>query len=102
WPGEASPRMDAEGEPLKRSSLGEPRVQPALAKAEKGTMPPWELRTYQRFTSSGSMRKGASPCMKTFFTRPLSMKSFTYVEPQTVLREALMSASERPRALAFS
>ena len=38
-----------------------------MEKAEKGTMPPCALRTYQRFTSSGSMRKGASPWMNDLF-----------------------------------
>ncbi len=69
--------METDGEPLKRSSFGEPSVHSAVEKAENGTMPFCALRTYQRLTSSGSMRKGASPWTKTLFTRPLSMKSLT-------------------------
>src|SRR5881394_1458590 len=95
-PGAGSPRMEADGEPLKRSSLGEPSVHPAVEKAENDTMPFCALRRYQRFTSSGNIRKGASPWTKTFFTRPLSMKSLIYVEPRMVLSEELISASERP------
>ena len=34
-PGDGSPRMESEGEPLKRSSFGEPIFQEALEKAEK-------------------------------------------------------------------
>src|SRR4029077_7761603 len=74
WSAAGSPRRETDGEPLKRSSFGEPSVHCVVEKAENGTMPPCALRTYQRFTSSGSMRKGASPWTKTFFTRPLSIE----------------------------
>ena len=49
--------------PLKRSSFGEPNVQRLVAIAENGTISPWRFRTYQRFRSSGFIRKGASACM---------------------------------------
>jgi hypothetical protein len=42
----------------------------SLQFSQNGTMPPWAVRTYQRFTPSASMRKGASPWTKNFFTRP--------------------------------
>ena len=62
-PAAGSPWMATEGMPLKRSSLGGPKVQRPLAMAENGTISPGRLRTYQRSRSSGFMRKGASACM---------------------------------------
>ena len=61
-PGEGSPWMAMAGMPLKRSSLGGPKVQRLVAMAEKGTISPARLRTYQRPRSSGLMRNGASAC----------------------------------------
>ena len=46
------------------------RTSRLAASAQVGYVP-------QTLMSCGSMRKGASACRKTFFTRPLSMKSFT-------------------------
>jgi hypothetical protein len=70
WSAAGSLKRETDGEPLKRSSFGEPSVHCEVEKAENGTMPPCAVRTYQRFTPSASMRKGASPWTKTFFTRP--------------------------------
>jgi hypothetical protein len=44
-PGAGSPQMFREGNPLKRSSLGEPDVQRPEAKEEKGTIFPSVFRT---------------------------------------------------------
>src|ERR1700722_18690912 len=48
------------------------------------------------------MRDLSSPWMNTRFTRPRSMKSLTYAEPQAADRVLLMSAMFRLWALAFS
>ena len=52
-------------------------VQWAEANAEKGTIAPVLLRTYQRSRSSGCIRYFASAWRKALLTRPLSIKSLT-------------------------
>ena len=44
---------------------------------EKGIIWPVALRTYHLSRTCGSMREGASPCTKTFLTRPRSMNWLT-------------------------
>jgi hypothetical protein len=101
-PGAGSPWTANVGNPLNRSSFGEPNVQWPLANAENGTISPLRLRTYQRPRSSGFMRNGASACMYTRLFRPSSMKSLTYVPPHVDDRVALMSPRDSPSAAAFS
>jgi len=49
-----------DGNPLNRSSFGEPDAQWPEAKEEKGTIRPEVLRTWSLSRSVGSMRYGAS------------------------------------------
>ena len=76
-----------------------------VAKAENGAIVPVAPRTYQRPRSSGRERNGASPCMKTRFTRPRSTKLLMNEPPQAVAKVSLTSADVEARgraALAWS
>jgi hypothetical protein len=77
WPAAGSPRIDTAGEPLKRSSFGEPSVHFAVEKAEKGTIP---FCAFAQIPAVHILRQHAEwrvPLDEDFFHRPLSMKSLT-------------------------
>ena len=56
FPGAAWPCTSNDGNPKKRSSVVGVVCQPVLAKDEKGTIPPWLLRTNHWSMSDGAAR----------------------------------------------